>query len=305
MTPLWLLCAALVVERRYIAMLLSVATPTLVCATAMPMLQVGPAAGQLLSAAAGLIAALVSFQTRGLSRRKPAERIGGDLLPPVTVLLLICAPYFLYGMGYFTFLFADRFSAGAAIPFVSGMYFGVEPAYKSVMDAALLTFLAGAGVVEYLNFKFMTFWYTEIRTRSAHEFTTLTTVLRRRHNVYAALVVFVCVAVGSASYVLLVSDGRGGGDVRLALSGNLGYLLLNLGLFYSLVLFSLRRAREVVTGLWPALAINLTGGFLLSRMIDPRFATVGLACGAVLFALRVRRAAIAAMTRPDYAYYAS
>ena len=46
---------------------------------------------------------------------------GEMVLPRRSVLLLILAPYFIYGVGYLSFLFADWFAAGAAIPFGSGL----------------------------------------------------------------------------------------------------------------------------------------------------------------------------------------
>ncbi len=79
-------------------------------------------------------------------------------------------PIILYGIAYFGFLFADRLSAGSAVAWSSGLPFGVDPLYKKAMDLALLAFLLGTIVVEYLSDLFIRFWWS--RVSSAQQTTT-------------------------------------------------------------------------------------------------------------------------------------
>ncbi|MEO5740179.1 MAG: hypothetical protein ABIS29_06250 [Vicinamibacterales bacterium] len=301
---LWLLCALLAVEKRSGSILVSVATPAVTYALMQTVMAASPAVAQLVAAGAGVAVAWAATR-HGVLARESARRDGEMVLPRRSVLLLISAPYFIYGVGYFSFLFADRFAAGAAIPFGSGLYYGIAADYKKVMDAALLTFLASTGLVEYLNHKFMHFWYTGARSRVVHDAHAFTQALRRRHTAYSLLLTALSSLVGVLSYSVLVrSDSDNLGLIGLAVIGNLGYVLLSLALFNAVLLFSLRRPSAVLRALWPALVVHLCASYLLARAVHPRLATVGLALGSLIFVLRARKFALEAISEPDYAYYA-
>jgi uncharacterized membrane protein YdjX (TVP38/TMEM64 family) len=49
-------------------------------------------------------------------------------------------------------------TAGSAVPWVSGLSFGIDAAYKQGTDLVLLAFLITAALVEYLADSFLRFW---------------------------------------------------------------------------------------------------------------------------------------------------
>src|SRR5256885_9859009 len=68
--------------------------------------------------------------------------------PRAGVLFISLVPFYVYGTVYFSFLFADRLTAGSAVPWVSGLSFGIDAAYKQGTDLVLLAFLITAALVE-------------------------------------------------------------------------------------------------------------------------------------------------------------
>src|SRR5207302_10030365 len=102
--------------------------------------------------------------------------------PRFGVMFISLVPFYIYGTVYFSFLFADRLTAGSAVPWVSGLSFGIDAAYKKGTDLVLLAFLITAALVEYLGDSFLRFWQrlaTEL-PQAASE--TLVVSLRRRHS---------------------------------------------------------------------------------------------------------------------------
>src|SRR4029077_17139783 len=57
------------------------------------------------------------------------------------VMFISLVPFYIYGTFYFSFLFAERLAAGSAVPWVSGLSFGIDAAYKQGTDVVLLAFL--------------------------------------------------------------------------------------------------------------------------------------------------------------------
>jgi hypothetical protein len=231
------------------------------------------------------------------------DKSSTSALPRLSIVSYCLTPYFAYGAGYFAFLFADRFAAGAAIPFASGLFFGVDLEYQHSMDAALLTFLLNAPTVEYLNVRFMRAWTAHARQVGFGSTIPWAAQLKRRYQRCCATIGAASLALGAALWLL-----RGArADVALSgavmLGGITGYLLLSIALFNSVLLFSIRRPYPVVRALWPALLVNVVVGYVISKAMAPRFAIVGLVAGALLFAWRSGRSALLALSRPDYSYF--
>ena len=68
--------------------------------------------------------------------------------------------------------------------------------------------------------------------------------------------------------------------------GDVGYLLLAVGLANALALFSLNRPWSAVRALTTGLIVNIALGYVLSHMVSPYFAAAGLLAGAFVLALQ-------------------
>src|SRR6185295_10894038 len=68
--------------------------------------------------------------------------------------------------------------------------------------------------------------------------------------------------------------------------GDIGYVLLALGLANALALFSLNRPWSAVKALSAGLIVNVAVGSVLSQAVSPYFAAAGLVAGAFVLALQ-------------------
>jgi hypothetical protein len=251
------------------------------------------AAGAVL--AAGAIQVPRVFTYSGLE-----EQPSGVPLPRMTVLLYRTLPFFWYGILYFCFLFADRFAASASLSALTGAPFGLRPQYKLGMDLALLTFLFASAAVEYGNVRF-----TDLLTRAMREpFSQIAGTFPRRvtrvHLRVLGIVIcgFIPIAaiVGTGARQLL-PEQPDAVWITLAI-GNVGYLLLALGLANALALFSLNRPWSAVRALTAGLIVNVAVGYVLSHMVSPYFAAAGLVAGAFVLAAQ-SSVAVRRMIRSD------
>src|SRR6266705_415147 len=98
------------------------------------------------------------------------------------VLFISLVPFYVYGTVYFSFLFADRLTAGSAVPWVSGLSFGIDATYKKGTDLVLLAFLITAALVEYLGDSFLRFWQRLAAELPQPASEQLMVNLRKRHS---------------------------------------------------------------------------------------------------------------------------
>jgi hypothetical protein len=209
-------------------------------------------------------------------------------LPRMTVLLYRTLPYFWYGTLYFCFLFADRFAASASVSALTGAPFGLRPGYKLGMDLALLTFLFASAAVEYGNIRF-----TDLLTRAMREpFDRTSRAFERRvsriHLRVLGIVIgaFVPIAAILGAVARRLLPGEPGAVWTTLAIGDVGYLLLAIGLANALALFSLNRPWSAVKALTAGLIVNLTVGYVLSHIVSPYFAAAGLIAGGFVLALQ-------------------
>jgi hypothetical protein len=209
-------------------------------------------------------------------------------LPRMTVLLYRALPFFWYGTLYFCFLFADRFAASASVSALTGAPFGMRPQYKLGMDVALLTFLFASAGVEYGNLRF-----TRLLTQAMREpFDPAAGAFARRlGRIHVrVLAIVVCTFLPTSAVVGSMAKRLLPGQPSIVWTtvaiGDVGYLLLALGLVNALALFSLNRPWSVVKALTAALVINVTVGYVLSHLFNPYFAAAGLIAGGFVFALQ-------------------
>jgi hypothetical protein len=112
-------------------------------------------------------------------RKRPQRRESAP--PRFSVALISLVPFYLYGTVYFGFLFADRVTAGTAIPWFSGLSFGIDGAYKRGMDVVLLAFLISAALVEYLSESYLRYWFQVADELPQSNTARLVACLQKRH----------------------------------------------------------------------------------------------------------------------------
>ncbi len=209
-------------------------------------------------------------------------------LPRMTVLLYRALPYFWYGTLYFCFLFADRFAASASVAALTGAPFGLRPQYKLGMDLALLSFLFASAGVEYANIRF-----TVLLNRAMREpFRKDTGSFERRVSIIhlQVLAIVVCTFIPTAALVGAMArrllPGQPANVWATLAIGDVGYMLLAIGLTNALALFSLNQPWSAVKAITIGLVVNLTVGTILSHMVSPYFAAAGLVAGGFVLALQ-------------------
>jgi hypothetical protein len=256
---------------------------------------------QLVAATVLLIAALA--QSRGLFADGQARPASVNL-PQLSVVVYRTAPYFWYGIAYFSFLFADRLVAGTAGSGVDAA-FGIPVPYVAGMELALLTFLLAASGLEVAGALFSRALTNEARQPFLGDSRPLVTAMQRHHTralllaVGTFIVAAVLVAAGARA---LLSDTLSLVSWRLLLVGDLAYLCLALGLVNALALFQTGRPWAAVRGLSIALGINLAAGFILGHFYGSYFASAGLLCGALAFVILSTADVRQAVARPDFSY---
>lgn len=225
-------------------------------------------------------------------------------LPELSTLVPLLLPYFLYGKLYFAFLFADRLTAGAALPSSSGLVFGLNADYKKAMDSALLALLTTVAIVEYLNHRFV----SQMRSAAAHfrldNITDFSMSLQKRHWNYSLITLLIFLTISGFCYTFLRERmGLGGVVLKVWVVGSFGYAMLSLGLLNSMILFSIGFPGAVCRCLFPALIVNLSTGYLLSHALSVEYAAVGICTGSLFFLiathLRLRRE----LKEADYACF--
>ena len=214
-------------------------------------------------------------------------------------------PVYLYGTVYFAFLFLDRLCAGSAVPWTSGLTFGVDPIYKHGMDIALLAFLLCAIAVEYCSDRFMRAWWLTAGASRAADVRSLAMALRRRYSVFVGLIacIFGLLLVAACRYLPVAMHVPMSSALKQVLFlGGAGYLLLATTLFGNIVLLSVNAANSATKAAAIALVVNFLVGYTLSHSVSMQLAAMGLLAGAAVFAWQVHRSVWRVLGQPDYFY---
>ncbi len=257
-----------------------------------------------------VVAVLAAFglTLAGFRRAEKKHTGAGDRIRPrLDVWAISLVPFYLYGTVYFSFLFADRLAAGSAIPWVSGLSFGIDPAYKRGMDLVLMAFLVTAALAEYLGDSFLRFWRrlaAELPQTAGEQ---LIVKLRRRHwkTMLAIFAVFVMTSLGSwltFSRLGLASSPR---LLQTAILGGLGYLLLNMALLEIIILASTNANSLALVAVTLGLVANVVTGYGLSHVLGVQYAAVGLLAGSAVVLWKCNAAVRQILRSPDYHYSVS
>jgi hypothetical protein len=239
--------------------------------------------------------------------------------PRVTVLVYSTSRFFLYGVLYNTFLFADRVIAWTSSvgredfpPY--GFWLNVR--YELGMDLALVIVMVLGGVVEYATRRFSETLIPNEKERksiAADEFLRDQRAAQRRRtlSLAAASVVACIVAVAVAAALRLVPNPRlqvslaATTTTRVFIVAAVAYVVYMFAVQNMLLLLTLSRVELAARAVAIALAVNVTVGFIASRAIHYSAAVLGLVAGAVTLAILTHRDARRVLGELDYFYYAA
>ncbi len=255
------------------------------------------------------VLAALGFAVAGFHRAEK-KQVGGEVSaqPRFGVLAISLVPFFLFGTVYFSFLFADRLTAGSAIPWVSGLSFGIDGSYKKGMDLVLLAFLVTAALTEYLADSFMRFWQRLAGEVSQATIEELVIRLRRRHwqMLVAIFLMFALVSI-SAWLVLSGADSLTASPrvLQTAITGGLGYLLLNAALLDMIILSSVNANSQALVAVTLGLLANLLTGYVFSHLWGLQYAAIGLLVGSAVVLWKCNSAVQRILCCPDYHYAVS
>jgi hypothetical protein len=253
--------------------------------------------------AAVCAAMCAQIQFHRVERKQPQKKESSP--PRFRVALLSLVPFYFYGTVYFGFLFADRITAGTAIPWISGLSFGIDAAYKSGMDVVLFAFLICAALVECLSESYLRFWFRLASELPQSEGTRLVSSLEKRHSriMFVIFGVFVIIAL-FAWFLFHRWSGLAASPkfLEIVAIGGVGYLMLCLALFESIILASVNALHLAVRALALGLAVNLLAGYGLSHLLGVQYAAVGLLVGAAVVLWKCNASVRQVLQHPDYHY---
>jgi hypothetical protein len=239
--------------------------------------------------------------------------------PRLTVLVYSTSRFFLYGLLYNTFLFADRFIAWTSAtgredfpPY--GFWLNVR--YELGMDLALIVVMLLSGIVEHATQRFSETLVPrekQVKSAAVSQFLDLSRGEQRRRffALAGASVIAVAAAVGVAMLLrrvpslpihqsLLTTT-----TTRVFACASIAYVVFMFALQNVLMLLTLSRVELVVRAVAIALAVNVAVGFLCSRAIHYSAAVLGLLAGAIVLALLTSRSMKKVLNDLDYYYYAA
>jgi hypothetical protein len=240
----------------------------------------------------------------GFRRQETQPNKKASARPRVSVTLSSLLPFCAYGTLYFSFLFADRLAAGSAIPWTSGLSFGIDPAYKKGMDLVLLAFLITAALVEYLSDSFLRFWSRLAVNLPQDESGYFVARLRSRHLTMMSTIAVFFLGVAIMAW-LLFSRSSGFSSLKLlqtVVLGGLGYLLLAIALFENIILAGMNATPRALGAVSLGLAANVLAGYCLAHLWGVQFAAAGLLLGSAVLFWQSNIAVRRVMHDPGYYY---
>jgi hypothetical protein len=316
---LWLNWALLYLVRRTFLFLLTTAIALAVVLVAAK----GFGATPLVANAVGLLVADVLSFALALRRLNQA---GGDLTrrdvvnpPRLTVLVYSTSRFFLYGLLYNTFLFADRVIAWTSAtgredfpPY--GFWLNVR--YELGMDLALVVVMLLSGIVEHATQRFSeNLVPREKDVKSIDRTRFLDDAFAENRRRVTGLAIASIVAVAAAVGVALVLRQMPSLPIYEALQtttttnvfivASLAYVAFMFALRNVLMLLTLSRVEMVVRAVAIALTVNVAVGLVCSRAIHYSAAVLGLLLGALVLAGLTGRAMRSVLADLDYHYYAA
>jgi hypothetical protein len=279
--------------------------------------------GPIAANAVGLVVAdVLTFviALRHLNRIAREKAASEPVNPPrLTVLVYSTARFFLYGLLYNSFLFADRiiaWTSGVGREDFPPYGFWLNVRYELGMDLALVVVLVLMGVVEFTTRRFSeSLIPNEKRHRAARvgEFTGDALAELRRRELQlglAAVVAFGCAILVAAllrAYASprLLEALNSETTVTVFWIATVAYVIYMFAVHKLLLLLTLGRVDIAARAVAIALVVNVSVGFVLSRAVHYSLAAGGFLAGAIVLFLLTHRSTRKVLGELDYYYYAA
>lgn len=249
--------------------------------------------GILFAAVFGLVvgAIMLVLGDRRIQRTRKQPLAGK--LPRLSVLAYSVAPYFLYGLLYFSFLFTDRILAWTGKTPFRQSFVWFQSDYEVGLNWALVTLLLSFAVLEFTVYRLAEelAYYAEVHSvLRIRKFTAQLLRFYRRSVIAYVISALVGVILGYVlvRYVLaprvplvgvLINDVA----ITVFFVSAVAYVLVVWALLNNAFLFSLSRPSYAIRAAAPALVVDLVVGLLCSRLIAYWAACFGLLAGGVVF----------------------
>jgi hypothetical protein len=249
-------------------------------------------------------------------RRDGAEPVNP---PRLTVLVYSTSRFFVYGLLYNAYLFADRVIAWTT-PVGREDFppypFWLSVRYELAMDLALVVVVVLSGFVEFSIERFSgDLIPSEKKIKSLETGIFLAeqsrTDRRRAMQLGAGSVLAIAIAWGVSMALRFLPNARlqealaAPTTVPVFVCAAAGYVFLMFALRNILLLLTLSRVDDAVRCVGIALLVNVTIGFIASRAFHYAAAAAGVLGGSIVMAWLARRAAQRVLARLDYYYYAA
>lgn len=223
--------------------------------------------------------------------------------------------YFFYGLVFFVFIFTDRFLAWStsndgALPYI--LYY--EKDYEIGMDIAILIFFLLVGVLEFGIASFSTFsdiLQKQVPYNKVEVFNRKSLAMYWEHVIILLIVGVVMTFLlyliiwERLGYQRAFDESLDFVSIKVSLIGGVGYILVAWGMLNSLYLFTLNRPAKPLNAILVAWLVNVTIGFVASRLISYEYSVIGFAVGSAVFMLMTLRSTLRFFKNLDYFYYAA
>jgi hypothetical protein len=257
--------------------------------------------GIIAATAACIVFALLRFRHLG-AYRSEAARLGTR-----GRLFYMLWPYFTYGLAYYLFLFTDRIIAWSARTENASLPIQFRGEYETAVDICLFAFIMQVGWVHsaLVNFyRVVTSQQKKFRLDGREELKkVLLAFYSKQMIVFGGL--FVASTVLSVVLIEQIPPLRDMLDFRVALLGLLATPLLAVGLWNIALLFALSRPLSVLASVGWAVALNISVGYLLSRLFSYDLAIVGFDIGTCALACVSGWFCRKLLSNFDYHYFAA
>jgi hypothetical protein len=217
---------------------------------------------------------------------------------------LLLWPYFVYGTLYYFLLFTDRLVAWTAHTHASAFIVQFRGDYESALNLGLLAFVFQVGWVQYS----VAVFYRELAIAERGFAIDRASLFRRAMVRFYWLRTARFMPLGlaiSALPMLLAQRVLADPVVWTARWSVIGFPFVVIGLWNVSLLFGLSQPSRAVAAAGIASLVDLTAGYLLSRLSSPQDAVIGFLLGAITFAGISGYSALSALRRADYAHYAA
>ena len=264
------------------------------------------------------LAAAAAHRHLARAARETKPELAGAELPPRSTTMYEVAPYFAYGVLYFTFLSVDRLNAWSAPTGGPGPYpLRFQTAYELGMAWALVSLFLTLAALQYTVHLFSDVLIPRQKAFGASELQRHNRYFRRFYLRHLALLVATGAVSVGATYALIETAAQldAAGPLADLLASRVtpfvfavaaaGYLLLAVALFNVLFFFTLARPRLVLRSITPGVVANAAVGYAASRWLGYEFAVVGLLAGALVFAVVSTALAAGVFRRFDFYYYSA